>query len=99
MSTDIQLDEKIKVRIKEPSNYKVVMLNDDYTPMDFVIAVLMDYFKHTESTAIFLTNQIHSEGSGVAGIYTYEIAEQKALEVSKLAQSNGWPLQLKLEEE
>tara|TARA_Y100000389_G_C17259012_1_gene412015 strand:+ start:252 stop:551 length:300 start_codon:yes stop_codon:yes gene_type:complete len=99
MSVDIQLDEKIKIKYKEPKNYKVVMLNDDYTPMDFVINMLMDYFKHTEETALFLTNQIHDEGSGIAGIYSYEIAEMKALEVTKQAQNNGFPLQLKLEEE
>jgi len=99
MSADIQLDEKIKVVYKEPKNYKVVMLNDDFTPMDFVIQVLVQYFKHSEQTAVGLTNQIHTEGSGIAGIYSYEIAEQKSLEVMKLAQSNGWPLQLRLEEE
>ena len=99
MSVDIQLDEKIKVRYKEPKNYKVVMLNDDSTPMDFVIIMLMQYFKHTEETAVSLTNQIHVEGSGVAGIYSYEIAEQKSLEVAKEAQSHGFPLQLKIEEE
>lgn len=99
MSVDIQLEEKIKVRLKEPKRYKVVMLNDDFTPMEFVIAILMRFFKHSENTATILTTQIHEEGSGIAGIYSYEIAEQKALETAKESQNNGFPLQLKLEEE
>lgn len=98
-STDIQLDEKVKVRISEPKNWKVILLNDDTTPMDFVISILIDIFKHTLDTSKEITIQIHETGSGVAGVYSFEIAEAKAVEATTQARANGFPLQLKLEEE
>ena len=98
-STDIQLDEKIKIKVSEPKNWKVILLNDDTTPMEFVIAILMDIFKHTNNSATDITMQIHETGSGIAGVYSFEIAEAKAVESTQLARSNGHPLQIKLEEE
>lgn len=98
-STDIQLDEKIKIRVSEPKNWKVIFLNDDSTPMEFVIEVLIDVFKHTPETAQDITVQVHETGSGVAGTYSFEIAEAKAVESTTLARANGHPLQIKLEEE
>jgi ATP-dependent Clp protease adaptor protein ClpS len=82
-----------------PGMYKVVIQNDDYTPMDFVIAVMMHIFKHNEERAKELTIQIHEEGSAVAGVYTYEVAEQKGVESTMLARQNGWPLAVRVEEE
>ncbi len=98
-TTDVKLDEKIKQKIEEPKQWKVVFLNDDHTPMDFVIGVLTEIFKHTQETAKEITMQIHTEGSGIAGIYSFEIAEVKAVEATNLARSNGFPLQIKMEEE
>ena len=98
-STDIQLDEKIKIKVSEPKNWKVILLNDDTTPMEFVIAVLMDIFKHTNDSATDVTMQVHETGSGIAGVYSFEIAEAKAVEATQLARANGHPLQIKLEEE
>ena len=100
MSTDteITLDEKISLDLKEPSKYKVVFLNDDTTPMEFVVALLIDLFKHSNETAHALTIKIHEEGSGVVGVYSYELAEQKALEATGLCRENGFPLRIKLEE-
>jgi len=98
MSADIQLDEKIKVEIKEPSTYKVIFLNDDYTPMDFVVSLITEIFKHSENTAHDITITIHEEGSGVVGEYGFEIAEQKALEAKQLCKQHGFPLRIKLEE-
>lgn len=98
MSADIQLDEKIKVKIKEPSTFKVIFLNDDKTPMDFVVALMIEIFKHSEKTAHSLTLQIHEEGSGVVGEYLFEIAEQKALEAQSLCKEHGFPLRITLEE-
>lgn len=98
-STDIQLDEKIKVKVAEPKNWKVIFLNDDSTPMDFVISTLMEIFKHTADTAKEITLQIHETGSGIAGVYSFEIAEAKAVESTTQARANGFPLQIKLEEE
>ena len=98
-STDIQLDEKIKIKATEPKRWKVILLNDDTTPMEFVISVLMEIFKHTSDTARDIMLQVHETGSGIAGTYTFEIAEAKAVESTNLARGNGFPLQIKLEEE
>jgi ATP-dependent Clp protease adaptor protein ClpS len=67
--------------------------------MDFVIGVLTEIFKHTQETAKEITLEIHSTGSGIAGVYSFEIAEVKAVESTQLARSNGFPLQIKMEEE
>ena len=99
IAEEIKIDEKIKQVINEPSKYKVVLLNDDATPMDWVIDVLITIFKHTESTAKELTLTIHNEGSGVAGIYTYEIAEQKSIEAMNASRDRGFPLQIKVDKE
>jgi ATP-dependent Clp protease adaptor protein ClpS len=98
-STDIQLDEKIKLTVSEPKRWKVIFQNDDSTPMEFVISVLIDIFKHTHETAAEIMLQVHETGSGVAGIYSFEIAEAKAVETTNLARTNNHPLQIKLEEE
>lgn len=98
-STDIQLDEKIKVKISEPKRWKVIVLNDDSTPMDFVISILVEIFKHNTDTAKEIMLQVHETGSGVAGTYSFEIAEAKAVEATQQARTNGFPLQIKLEEE
>ena len=98
-STDIQLEEKIKIKATEPRRWKVILLNDDTTPIDFVISLLIDIFKHTQETAKDITIQVHETGSGIAGVYSFEIAEVKAVESTQLARTNGYPLQIKLEEE
>jgi len=97
--TDIQLDEKIKVVVSEPKRWKVILLNDDSTPMDFVISMLMEVFKHSADTAKEVMLEVHQTGSGIAGIYSFEIAEAKAVETTNQARTNGHPLQIKLEEE
>jgi len=97
--TDIQLDEKVKVTTREPKNWKVIFLNDESTPMNFVIQVLIEIFRHTDESAEDVTMQVHETGSGIAGVYSFEIAEAKAVEATNLARQNGFPLQIKLEEE
>ena len=98
-STDIQLDEKVKVTVQEPKRWKVIILNDDSTPMDFVISVLVEIFRHNPETAKGIMLQVHETGSGIAGVYSFEIAEVKAVEATNQARTNGFPLQIKLEEE
>jgi len=98
-TTDIQLDEKIKVTVQEPKQWKVILLNDDTTPIEFVIQLLTQIFRHTELTAKDITLQVHETGSGIAGTYSFEIAEAKAVEATSLARASGFPLQIKLEEE
>ena len=99
MTTEVQIDEKIKQVITVPKKYKVVLLNDDSTPMDWVISVLVTIFKHSETTAKELTLMVHNEGAGVAGTYTYEIAEQKTTEAINASRDRGFPLKIKMEEE
>lgn len=99
VDSDVKIDEKIKQSIQEPKRWKVIFLNDEYTPIDFVISVLTTIFKHSQDTAKDITLQIHNEGSGIAGVYTFEIAEVKAVETTSISRSQGFPLQIKLEEE
>ncbi len=101
MSTavDIQIDEKIKITSKEPSKYKIVFINDDQTPMEFVVSLLTEFFKHSEEVARSITLKIHEEGSGVVGVYSHEIAEQKAIEATSISRENGFPLRIKVEED
>ena len=86
-----------KTATKKPSLYKVVLLNDDYTPMEFVIYIIEKLFNknHEEATRIML--HVHQNGLGICGIYTYEVAETKSKAVSDLAKSNQHPLQCTIE--
>lgn len=96
---DVKIDEKIKVSITEPKKYKVLFLNDNHTPIEFVIELLMVIFKHTADTAKEITMKVHNEGSAVVGIYSYEIAEQKGTEATQVARASGFPLQIKVDQE
>ena len=97
MTTDVDIDEKIKLDIQEPSVYNVIMLNDDTTPIEWVMGILKEIFRHSTSDAEALTMKIHNEGSAIAGTYKYEIAEQKALEAGTASKHHGFPLELKVE--
>lgn len=96
---DVKQKDTTKIRIKEPGKFKVVVLNDDFTPIEFVIDLFVIIFNHNEATAISLTSKIHNEGSAVAGTYTYEIAEQKGIDATTLARGLGHPLVIKVEPE
>jgi|TARA_R110000772_G_scaffold210517_2_gene321231 ATP-dependent Clp protease adaptor protein ClpS len=95
--TDTVTKEKQISAIKEPGMYKVTFFNDNVTPMEFVVQVLKEIFKHNIDRAEAIMQQIHQNGQGVAGIYTYEIAEQKGVETSVLARESGYPLQVKVD--
>jgi len=99
MSTEIKTEEKTVVRIQPPKMWKVLFMNDDQTPMEFVIELLMKIFGHSENSAKEVTLEIHNTGSGVAGVYNYEIAEQRALEATKISRMNGHPLKIQIESE
>jgi ATP-dependent Clp protease adaptor protein ClpS len=99
MSIEAKIDEKVITKTTPPKLWKVVFLNDDKTPMEFVIELLSEIFKHSETRAKDITMEIHNTGSGVAGIYSHEIAEQKGIESTNLARANGFPLRIQLEEE
>ena len=96
---DVQIDEKIKKVTKEPSRYKVIFLNDDATPMEWVIEVLTSIFKHTQDSAEKITLTIHNEGSAIVGSYSHEIAEQKSIEATNVSRNHGFPLQIRTEAE
>jgi len=85
--------------LQEPSKYKVLLLNDDYTTMDFVVMVLMVVFRQSleESQKIMLN--IHKNGKGLCGIYAFEVAETKVAQVSAMAEQHKFPLKCSLEEE
>ena len=95
-STDI--DVTTTTKLKPPVLYKVVFLNDDKTPFDFVILVLMQIFRKTNEEAVALAQQIHEQGSGLAGIYHFEIAEAKKEQTLTLAREHEFPLKVRLEE-
>ena len=102
MSTEEVIIEKQNVSnrdIKLPPKYKVIVLNDDQTHMEFVISMLVTIFKQSQDSAIQLTLKVHQEGFAIAGIYPFEIAEQKVLDGITLARNNGFPLMLKAEVE
>ena len=101
MSTkeNIAVDEKIKVDVQPPKMWKVVFLNDNVTPMELVIDILVGIFKHNEESAKKITLDIHNEGSAVAGVYPFEIAEHLAVESTHVAKRNGSPLKIQVEQE
>lgn len=84
--------EEAKPRLAPPPMYKVIMINDDYTPMEFVVQVLQQFFRHSREKAVQIMLQIHTEGRGVAGVYPAEIAETKTAQVNAHARKNQHPL-------
>jgi ATP-dependent Clp protease adaptor protein ClpS len=96
---DVVTERRTQVRTKKPSMYKVILLNDDYTPMEFVVELLKIVFHkpHPEATRIML--HVHQNGMGVAGVYPFEIAETKVKTVDELAQEHQFPLKCVIEKE
>lgn len=88
-----------KPELKEPPKFRVLMLNDDYTPMDFVIEVLEGLFSMEHEHARRTMLQVHTEGQALCGIFTFEIAEAKVEQSNSFSQQNGHPLQCTMEEE
>jgi len=88
-----------KARTKKPSLYKVLMLNDDYTPMEFVVHVLERYFSKQREEATRIMLHVHRRGVGLCGVFTYEIAETKVTQVVDYARKHQHPLQCTLERE
>ncbi|SEH46561.1 ATP-dependent Clp protease adapter ClpS [Magnetospirillum fulvum] len=90
---------KTRTRTRKPSMYKVLMLNDDYTPMEFVIQVLEQFFAKNREEATRIMLNVHTRGVGICGVYTYEVAETKVTQVMDLARQNQHPLQCTIEKE
>jgi ATP-dependent Clp protease adaptor protein ClpS len=90
---------KVDAKVKEPSMYNVIYLNDEVTSMEFVVTTLIAVFEYDHNVASELAQKIHEQGSAVVATYPYEIAEQKGVEVTLLARQHNFPLQVKLEAE
>lgn len=97
--TDTKIKIKPNLALQEPPLFKIIYMNDNVTTMDFVIGSLIDYFGYTTETAATITKNIHDDGSAVVAILPYEIAEQRGIEVTLEARSQGYPLQIKVEAE
>lgn len=90
---------KTRTQTKKPALYKVLMLNDDYTPMEFVVLILEGFFNKSREQATRIMLHVHQKGVGVCGVYTYEVAETKVAQVMDLARRNEHPLQCTMEKE
>ncbi len=90
---------KPNVKTQRPPLYHVLLLNDDYTPMDFVILILKKFFMKTEAEATRIMLQVHNEGAGLAGTYTYEVAETKVYTVNEFSRRQKHPLKCTMEKE
>ena len=98
-SVGVRVKPDIQEHLQEPPMFKIIYINDNSTAMDFVVDSLIQFFNYTPQTAENITMNIHEEGSAVVAVLPYEIAEQKGIEVTVAARSNGFPLQIKLEPE
>lgn len=90
---------KTRPKTKKPSLYKVLLLNDDYTPMEFVVIVLQKYFGKSREEAERIMLHVHQKGVGVCGVYTFEVAETKVTQVMDFSRANNHPLQCTMEKE
>tara|TARA_B110000444_G_C18803086_1_gene578464 strand:+ start:144 stop:467 length:324 start_codon:yes stop_codon:yes gene_type:complete len=87
----------LKDKVTRPSMYQVILLNDDYTPMEFVVEVLMKYFSKNIDEANQVMLHVHKSGMGLCGVYPFDIAETKVMQVMNFSIKNGHPLQCKME--
>jgi len=96
--TGTAVETRTKPRLKRPRMYKVLLHNDDYTTMEFVVFVLQGIFHHSEAEAMQIMLHVHKHGIGVAGVYTREIAETRLAQVEALARSHEYPLRCSMDE-
>lgn len=99
MATKKSLEFDDELALKEPQKYKVLLLNDDYSSMDFVIDILMTVFHKTYHEAEKIMLEVHRKQRGLCGVYSYEIAETKVTQVAKISREKGFPLKAIMEEE
>jgi len=97
--TDSAVKERVQTRNQEPTRFKVILLNDDYTTMEFVVRVLETVFQKSPAEAFRIMMQVHVQGSGLAGVYAWEVAETKVETVTSMARHAEFPLRATIEEE
>ncbi|MHC5306930.1 ATP-dependent Clp protease adapter ClpS [Bartonella sp. LJL80] len=97
MGHDAGVVTQIKPKLKKPDHYRVLLLNDDYTPMEFVIFVLEKFFRKNREDATRIMLNVHQNGVGECGVYSYEVAETKVAQVMDCARQNQHPLQCVME--
>lgn len=95
--TGAAVKERVDTKKQDPALYKVVLLNDDYTPMDFVVHILESEFQKSPAEAYRIMMQVHLNGRGIAGVYSWEVAETKAAKVASMASEAGHPLRATIE--
>ena len=98
MSTQGETREKTKIDIREPKRYRVIMHNDDFTSMEFVVEILIDIFRKEEAEAQRLMLMVHESGKAAVGMYPYDIAVTKVREATTRAKENGFPFRMTVEE-
>ncbi|WP_417840455.1 ATP-dependent Clp protease adapter ClpS [Terasakiella sp.] len=96
---DVGIAVKTRSKTKRPSMYKVLLLNDDYTPMEFVVHILERFFGKNQEEATQIMLHVHTKGVGLCGVFTYEVAETKAAQVMDLARQHQHPLQCSIEKD
>ena len=99
MTADIQTLTKEKIKLDEPGLYDVIFLNDNITTQEFVVRVLKQIFSKTQEQAESIMKKIHNDGQGIVGSYVHEVAEQKGIEVTLAARNEGYPLEVRIEED
>lgn len=99
MSTNIELETIEDISLQHPKQYKVFILNDDYTSMDFVVEILMSIFHKNHEQAESIMLEVHKKDKGLCGVYSHEIAETKVMQVAKRARENNFPLKAIMEQE
>lgn len=97
--SDVLTRDETDDEVQEPSMYKVIFINDDYTPMEVVVLILRQVFGKEEQEANSVMLKVHKEGRGIAGVYTYDIANTKKIQSTQLAKSLEFPLKIEIEEE
>lgn len=97
--SDVLTESRTEKKLQKPHLFKVLLHNDNYTTREFVVAVLREVFHRQETEAVQIMLHVHYNGVGVAGVYTYEVAETKIKTVEQLAQANEFPLRLSMEPE
>lgn len=98
MGTNSELELMDEISLQHPKKYNVYILNDDYTSMDFVVDILMTVFHKTYEEAENIMLEVHKKDKGLCGVYTYEIAETKVMQVNKRARESAFPLKATMEE-